>query len=61
MMLGVLIATHYTSPWYIAVPIVAIALGARFWQSRRGGGGGPFRRGPFGGRGGPFDGPGEGV
>jgi hypothetical protein len=45
-------ANHSTDPWYIAVPILALALGLRFWRSRRGrGGGGPFRRGPFGGSG----------
>lgn len=48
-MLAVLIATHSTSPWYIAVPIVVLALGARLWQSRRGGGRGPFGGGRFGG------------
>jgi hypothetical protein len=45
-------ATHSTEPWYIAVPILALALGARFWRSRRGGGGGGRSgRGPFGGSG----------
>jgi hypothetical protein len=46
--------THSTAPWYIAIPIVVLALGARLWMmwSRRGRGGrGPFRRGPFGGSG----------
>jgi hypothetical protein len=48
--------THSTAPWYIAIPIVVVALGARIWlmRSRRGGGGrGPFGRGrgPFGGNG----------
>jgi hypothetical protein len=51
MLLGVLLAgTHSTAPWYFAVPIVAVGLGARFWWSRRGGGRGP-RGGPFGGSG----------
>jgi hypothetical protein len=51
MVLSALISTtHSTDPWYVAVPILALALGARIWRSRRGGGGrGPFRRGPFGG------------
>lgn len=44
-------ATHSTAPWYFAVPAIALVLGAKFWQSRRGGGRGPFRRGPFGGSG----------
>jgi hypothetical protein len=53
MVLSVMIAaTHSTEPWYVAVPIVAVSLGLMFWRSRRGGGGGrPFRRGPFGGSG----------
>ena len=41
--------THSTAPWYLAIPIVVVALGARFWRSRRGGGRGPFQKGPFGG------------
>jgi hypothetical protein len=48
-----IIATHYTDPWYVAVPILVVAIGAKVWQSRRGGG-----RGPDGG--GPFDGWGDG-
>ena len=45
-------ATHSTAPWYIAVPLVVVALGARLWFfRRRGGRRGPFRRGPFGGSG----------
>ncbi|MGD0557971.1 MAG: hypothetical protein ABSA93_23690 [Streptosporangiaceae bacterium] len=39
-------AVHYTTPWYIAVPVLVVALGLSFWRRRRGGGGG---RGPFGG------------
>lgn len=49
---AVFTATHSTAPWYVAIPIVVVAVGLRFWRSRRGGrGGGPFRRGPFGGSG----------
>jgi hypothetical protein len=50
--------THSTAPWYIAIPIVVVALGARLWlmRSRRGGGG----RGRFGGGRGPFGGNGNG-
>lgn len=45
-------ATHSTAPWYIAVPILVVALGARFlFARRRGGRGGPSRRGPFDGSG----------
>lgn len=55
MVLSALITTtHSTEPWYFAVPVVVVALGARIWfwlSRRRGGGGGPFRRGPFGGSG----------
>jgi hypothetical protein len=39
---------HYTAPWYIAVPIIVVALGLTIWRRRRGGGG----RGSFGGSGG---------
>jgi len=39
---------HYTAPWYIAVPIIAVALGFTIWRRRRGGAAG---RGPFGGSG----------
>jgi len=39
---------HHTGPWYIALPILAVAVGARIWGRRRRGGGG---RGPFGGSG----------
>ncbi len=42
---------HRTSPWYVAVPLVVALFGFRFWRMRRGGGRGPFRRGPFGGPG----------
>jgi hypothetical protein len=45
---------HSTAPWYIAIPIVVVVIGARIWMFRRRGGrggGGPFRRGPFGGSG----------
>ena len=38
---------HSTAPWYIAIPVVAVALGLTIWRWRRGGGG----RGPFGGSG----------
>jgi hypothetical protein len=44
----VIALTHSTAPWYLAIPIVVVALGARFWWSRRGGGRGPFQSGPFG-------------
>jgi hypothetical protein len=56
-------ATHSTAPWYIAIPILVVALGARFLLYRRrrgsgsdggggrGGRGGYFRRGPFDGSG----------
>lgn len=36
---------HSTAPWYIAIPVVAVALGLTIWRWRRGGG----SRGPFGG------------
>jgi hypothetical protein len=51
--------THSTAPWYIAIPIVVVALGARIWlmRSRRGGGG--RGRGPFGRGRGPFNGNGQ--
>lgn len=51
MVLGALLAgTHSTAPWYIAIPIVVVALGARFWlRARRGRSG--RGRGPFGGSG----------
>jgi hypothetical protein len=44
-------AVHSTAPWYIAVPVLAAALGLTIWRRRRGGGGGrgPFGRGPSGG------------
>jgi hypothetical protein len=50
--------THSTAPWYVAIPIVVLALGARLllMRSRRGRGG----RGPFGRGGGPFGGSGNG-
>ncbi len=28
---------HYTAPWYIAVPIIVVALGLTIWRRRRGG------------------------
>jgi hypothetical protein len=51
MVLSALLAgTHSTAQWYIAIPVVVVALGARFWlRARRGGGG--RGRGPFGGSG----------
>ncbi len=43
-------AVHYTTPWFIAVPILVVAFGLRAWQwRRRRRGGGPSGRGPFGG------------
>jgi uncharacterized membrane protein YdfJ with MMPL/SSD domain len=56
MVLSAVIAVghHSTAPWYVAIPVVVVALGARFWwwrSRRRGGGGGSSRRGPFGGSG----------
>ncbi len=44
-------AVHSTAPWYIAVPVLAVALALTIWRRRRGGGrgGGPPGRGPFGG------------
>jgi hypothetical protein len=59
-------ATHYTTPWYIAIPILLVAFGARFVLYRRrrssggsgrGGWGGRGGRGPFGR--GPYDGSGD--
>jgi hypothetical protein len=41
-------AVHYTAPWYVAVPVVLVALGATILRRRRGGGG-PSGRGPSGG------------
>ena len=38
---------HYADPWYIAVPVIVVALGFTIWRRRRGGAGG----GPFGGSG----------
>lgn len=51
---SVMAFVHYTDPWYVAAPIIAVAFGARLWLARRRGGRGPFGRGPFGGSG---DGP----
>jgi hypothetical protein len=43
-------AVHYTTPWYIAVPVLVVVLGLSIWRRRRrGGGGGSSGRGPFGG------------
>jgi hypothetical protein len=54
-------AVHSTAPWYIAIPIVVVALGARFLLYRRRGGrggrGGPFGRGQSGR--GQYDGSGD--
>jgi len=60
-------ATHSTTPWYIAIPILVVALGARFLlYRRRRGSGGSGGRGGWGGRGGrgpfgrgPYDGSGD--
>ena len=41
-------AVHSTAPWYVAVPVVLVALGATILRRRRGGGG-PSGRGPSGG------------
>jgi hypothetical protein len=41
-------AVHSTAPWYVAVPVLVVALGLTIWRRRRGGGG-PSGRGPFGG------------
>jgi hypothetical protein len=30
-------ATHYTAPWYVAVPVLVVALGLAIWRRRRGG------------------------
>ena len=38
--------THYTAPWYIAVPILVVVLGLKIWQRWRARGRG---RSPFGG------------
>jgi hypothetical protein len=38
-------SSHFTGPWYIAVPLIAVAIGLAILRSRRGGGG----RGLFGG------------
>ena len=42
---------HYTAPWYIAVPIIVVALGFTIWHRQRWGRG-SAGRGPFGGSGG---------
>jgi hypothetical protein len=44
-------AVHSTAPWYVAVPVLVVALALTIWRRRRGGGrgGGPSGRGPFGG------------
>jgi hypothetical protein len=52
MSLALVTALHHTNsfhhgPWYIAVPILVVALGVAIWRRWRGGGG----RGPFGGSG----------
>ena len=36
-------AVHSTAPWYIAVPVLAVALALTIWRRRRGGGGPPDR------------------
>jgi hypothetical protein len=41
-------AVHSTAPWYVAVPVLVVALGLTIWRRRRGGGG-RSGRGPFGG------------
>ena len=40
-------SSHFTGPWYIALPLLAVGIGLAIWRSRRGGGG----RGLFGGSG----------
>ena len=53
-------ATHTTSPWYYAVPAIAIGLGLRYFRRRSFGGtgaggyGGGLGRGGRLGGGGPF-------
>jgi len=42
-------ATHSTAPWYFILIPLGLVLVVRL--SRRGSGGGPFRRGPFSGPG----------
>jgi hypothetical protein len=41
-------AVHYTTPWYVAVPVLVVVLGLNLWRRRRRGGG-PSGRGPSGG------------
>ena len=41
-------AVHSTAPWYVAVPVLVVALALTIWRRRRGGGR-PPGRGPFGG------------
>ena len=40
-------AVHSTAPWYVAVPVLVVALGLTIWRRRRGGGG-PSGPGPSG-------------
>jgi hypothetical protein len=46
MSLALITALHtgssHPSPWYIALPLLAVVIGAAIWRSRRGGGGGGF-------------------
>jgi hypothetical protein len=42
---------HYTAPWYIAVPVIVVALGFTIWRRQRAGRGGAGR-GPYAGSGG---------
>jgi hypothetical protein len=41
-------AVHSTAPWYVAVPVLVVALALTIWRRRRGGGG-PSGPGPSGG------------
>lgn len=38
-------ATHYTTPWYIAVPILVVVVIMAIVRRSRGGRGGPFSKG----------------
>ena len=53
MLNEVIAATHSTTPWYFAVPILIVVCLAALARRRAGGRGGPFSKGPFNG---PSDG-----